>query len=202
MRLPNGSGPLMPPTAVPIRAEEGDGRRPHLHREDLADRQAGGARAGRGEEETATRSARRGRQRQQRPQHRRGEVAADDHRLAPDRVEEAPSGAGARADSAARRRFPPLPGGVRPVIAKLLYKPFGTILGALAGLLAGAIFKRIWAMVSEEEDAPKATESDYGWSQVVTAAALEGAVFAAVKAVVDRGGAQAFRKLTGVWPGD
>ena len=34
------------------------------------------------------------------------------------------------------------------------------------------------------------------------AAALQGAIFALVKAAVDRGGAEGFRKLTGVWPGD
>jgi hypothetical protein len=34
------------------------------------------------------------------------------------------------------------------------------------------------------------------------AAALQGATFALVKAAVDRGGAEGFRKLTGVWPGD
>jgi hypothetical protein len=37
---------------------------------------------------------------------------------------------------------------------------------------------------------------------VLLAAALEGAVFAAVKAAFERGGAKGFRRLTGVWPGD
>ena len=30
----------------------------------------------------------------------------------------------------------------------------------------------------------------------------QGAIFGLVKAAVDRGGAQGFQKLTGVWPGD
>jgi hypothetical protein len=34
------------------------------------------------------------------------------------------------------------------------------------------------------------------------AAALQGAIFAFVKAAVDRGGAEGFRKMTGVWPGE
>jgi hypothetical protein len=35
----------------------------------------------------------------------------------------------------------------------------------------------------------------------VSAAVLQGAIFAGVKAVVDRGGAVATRRLTGTWPG-
>jgi hypothetical protein len=57
-------------------------------------------------------------------------------------------------------------------------------------------------MVSDDEDAPKATRAGDPWTRVLVAAALEGAVFAAVKAAFERSGAQAFRKATGVWPGD
>jgi len=84
----------------------------------------------------------------------------------------------------------------------LLYKPFGIIFGVLGGLLGGVIFKQIWKLVSDEEDAPAAKESEYTWAEVLPAAALQGAIFALVKAAVDRGGAQGFQKLTGVWPGD
>ena len=85
---------------------------------------------------------------------------------------------------------------------KLLYKPFGIIFGVLGGLIGGAIFKQVWKRVSGEEDAPAAKESEYTWAEVLPAAALQGAIFALVKAAVDRGGAQGFQKLTGVWPGD
>ena len=85
---------------------------------------------------------------------------------------------------------------------KLLYKPFGIIFGVLGGLIGGAIFKQIWKLVSGEEDAPAAKESEYTWAEVLPAAAAQGAIFALVKAAVDRGGAQGFQKLTGVWPGD
>ncbi|HYI38036.1 MAG TPA: DUF4235 domain-containing protein [Thermoleophilaceae bacterium] len=85
---------------------------------------------------------------------------------------------------------------------KLLYKPFGILFGVLGGLIGGAIFKQIWKLVSGEEDAPAAKESEYTWAEVLPAAALQGAIFALVKAAVDRGGAQGFQKLTGVWPGD
>jgi hypothetical protein len=35
----------------------------------------------------------------------------------------------------------------------------------------------------------------------VLVAALQGAIFGAIKAIVDRGGAYGFRRLTGSWPG-
>ena len=84
----------------------------------------------------------------------------------------------------------------------LLYKPFGIVFGVLGGLIGGAIFKQVWKLVSGEDDAPAAKESEYTWAEVLPAAALQGAIFALVKAAVDRGGAQGFQKLTGVWPGD
>jgi hypothetical protein len=85
---------------------------------------------------------------------------------------------------------------------KLLYKPIGTMFGVLAGLVAGAIFKRVWRVLGKESDTPDAKDQQRGWSEVVAAAAIEGAVFGSVKAVVDRAGAVGFQRLTGVWPGD
>jgi hypothetical protein len=40
-----------------------------------------------------------------------------------------------------------------------------------------------------------------GWREILTAAALQGAIVALDKAAVDRGAAEGIRKLTGVWPG-
>ena len=87
-------------------------------------------------------------------------------------------------------------------MAKLLYRPLGIAFSVLGGILAGAVFKQIWKRVSGEEEAPKAKESEYGWREILPAAALQGTIFGLVKAGVDRGGAEGFRKLTGVWPGD
>ena len=87
-------------------------------------------------------------------------------------------------------------------MAKLIYRPFGLLLGVLGGMLAGAVFKQLWKRVSSKEDPPKPKESEYGWRELLAAAALQGALFALVKAAVDRSGARAFEKLTGSWPGD
>ncbi|MER7176425.1 DUF4235 domain-containing protein [Streptomyces mesophilus] len=85
--------------------------------------------------------------------------------------------------------------------SKIAYKPVGMALGALSGVLAGAVFKEVWKRVANEEDAPDATDEHRTWREVLTAAVLQGAIFAGVKAAVDRGGATATRRLTGVWPG-
>jgi hypothetical protein len=86
-------------------------------------------------------------------------------------------------------------------MAKLVYKPLGLVLSVLGGIVAGAIFKRAWRMVAHEDEAPKATDAGKGWTEVLSAAAGQGAVFGAVKAVIDRAGATGFARLTGVWPG-
>ncbi|HEY5985302.1 MAG TPA: DUF4235 domain-containing protein [Streptosporangiaceae bacterium] len=84
---------------------------------------------------------------------------------------------------------------------KLVYKPVSLLVSLLAGLLAGAIFKQMWKVAAREEDAPKATDEERGWREVLIAAAIEGAIFAVVKAALDRGAATGARSLTGTWPG-
>ena len=84
---------------------------------------------------------------------------------------------------------------------KLLYKPFGLVASVLGGLLAGAVFKRIWRGLANEDEAPQAKDRDRTWHEVIAAAAIQGALFAAVKALIDRAGASGYAKLTGVWPG-
>ena len=85
---------------------------------------------------------------------------------------------------------------------KALYTPFGILFSVVGGLIGGVTFKQIWKLAAGEEDAPGARQSEYGWREVLPAAALQGAIFGLVKAVLDRKGAQGFQKLTGVWPGD
>ena len=86
--------------------------------------------------------------------------------------------------------------------AKLAYRPIGLIGGILAGVVSGALFKQIWKWVSHQDDAPTALQSEYSMREVVLAAAIQGAIFAATKAAIDRAGARSFTRLTGTWPGD
>ena len=85
---------------------------------------------------------------------------------------------------------------------KLLYRPIGLLVSVFGGILAGAMFKQVWRRVADEDDPPSAKDSSRSWAEVLPAAALQGAVFAFVKAAVDRGGLKGFEKATGVWAGD
>ncbi len=84
---------------------------------------------------------------------------------------------------------------------RLLYRGAGALLSVLGGIAASFLFSRVWTLLTREDDAPKATDRRRGWGEVMAAAALEGAIFGLVKAVLDRGGAEGFRKATGEWPG-
>jgi len=86
-------------------------------------------------------------------------------------------------------------------VKKLMYKPFSLAFGVAGGVLAGMVFKQVWKRIAGEDEAPEATSPDYTWAEVLAAAALQGAIFAVVKAAVDRGGAVGVQKLTGEWPG-
>ncbi len=86
--------------------------------------------------------------------------------------------------------------------AQLAYRPVGLLASLAAGSLAAAIFKQIWKRVADEDDAPDALQSEYSLGSVLLAACIQGAIFAVVKALIDRGGARGFEKLTGSWPGN
>jgi hypothetical protein len=82
---------------------------------------------------------------------------------------------------------------------KMAYKPVSMLLGVAAGALAGAAFRRVWREFSDQ-DAPNATDEDRDWGEILAAAALQGVIFAVVRAVAERGGAAGMRRLTGDWP--
>jgi hypothetical protein len=86
------------------------------------------------------------------------------------------------------------------MVGKVAYKPVGLVAGAAAGLLAGVLFKQLWRGLSGEDEAPGPTDEDRGWTEILLAAALQGAIFGLVRAAVDRGGAVAVRRTTGDWP--
>jgi Protein of unknown function (DUF4235) len=85
---------------------------------------------------------------------------------------------------------------------KVLYRPLSLLVSVLGGLVAGAVFKQIWKLAAHEDDAPQATDADRGWREILIAAALQGAIFAVIKAALDRTAAEGTQKLTGTWPGD
>ncbi|CAL9627115.1 DUF4235 domain-containing protein [Streptomyces sp. enrichment culture] len=84
----------------------------------------------------------------------------------------------------------------------IAYKPLGFVLGYAGGTLSGLAFRRTWRALRHEDDAPDPLDRDRGWGEILLAAALQGAIFAAVRSVVDRSGAKAVERRTGIWPGD
>jgi len=86
--------------------------------------------------------------------------------------------------------------------AKIVYRPIGLLGGVLAGTVSGVVFKQVWKRIANADDAPGALQSEYRMREVVLAAAIQGAIFAATKAAIDRAGARGFTALTGTWPGD
>ncbi|MGM9380982.1 DUF4235 domain-containing protein [Streptomyces antibioticus] len=82
----------------------------------------------------------------------------------------------------------------------LVYQPVGFLFGWAGGLLAGYAFRTAWRALRHEDDAPDALDRDRGWGEVILAAAVQGAIFAAARSAADRTGAVAIERRTGVWP--
>ncbi|MFF3689640.1 DUF4235 domain-containing protein [Streptomyces sp. NPDC002187] len=85
--------------------------------------------------------------------------------------------------------------------SKVAYKPVGLALGAVSSAVAIAVFKQVWKVLGHDDGAPDATDRDRSWPEILVAATLQGAIFAGVKAAVDRGGASTVHRLTGAWTG-
>jgi hypothetical protein len=84
---------------------------------------------------------------------------------------------------------------------KLLFAPIGIIGGLAAGFVGKKVFEQAWSIV-DDEDPPKPDEREATVGKLVLAAALEGAVFRAVRALFDHGTRSAFASVTGSWPGE
>jgi len=87
-------------------------------------------------------------------------------------------------------------------MAKLMYRLLSMLVSFGGGLLATAIFKKIWKLTPGADEAPESTDASKGWAEVLTAAALHGAIFAVVTASIERLAAVGTRSLTGTWPGE
>ena len=81
-----------------------------------------------------------------------------------------------------------------------VYKPVGFALSWTSGTLASLAFRKVWKAVRNEDDAPDALDPDRRLGEILLASAVQGAIFATVRSVVDRAGARAIERRTGVWP--
>jgi hypothetical protein len=86
-------------------------------------------------------------------------------------------------------------------VGKLMFLPVSIGSGLLAGLIGKKMFQLIWGAIDDEE-APKAEHRYISVPKLVAALAIEGALFALIKGLVDHGSRHAFARATGAWPGE
>lgn len=88
--------------------------------------------------------------------------------------------------------------------AKILYRPWGLVASVIGGLVASRIFQQVWKRLDPQgtDDPPKPLQSEYRLRKILLAALVQGAIFSVVRALISRGGARAFERWTGEWPGD
>jgi hypothetical protein len=84
---------------------------------------------------------------------------------------------------------------------KVLFTPFSIIGGLIAGFIAKKIFDQLWGLIDEEEP-PDSKHRDIEWGKLLVAAAIQGAIFRAVKEASDHYSRRAFAGVTGSWPGE
>lgn len=82
-------------------------------------------------------------------------------------------------------------------LTKALYLPLSIVSSVAGGMLAGAVFSRLWKRVDDSgQDPPKPKDLDRPGREVLLAAALQGVLFGIVRALVDRAGAKGYRAIT------
>jgi hypothetical protein len=84
---------------------------------------------------------------------------------------------------------------------RFLFLPFSIVAGLVAGFLSKKLFDGIWRLVDDEE-APEPEHKEISVPKLALGLAIEGAVFRAVRGLVDHQARRAFYGATGSWPGD
>jgi len=84
---------------------------------------------------------------------------------------------------------------------KLLFLPFSILAGLVAGFTSKKLFDAIWRLVDDQE-APEPEHKEISVGKLALALIVEGAVFRAVRGLVDHGARRGFYNLTGSWPGE
>ena len=89
--------------------------------------------------------------------------------------------------------------------AKILYRPWGLVASlarwpdraARSSSRSGSD-----STLRAPTTRPSRCESEYRLRKILIAAAVQGAIFTVVRALINRGGARVFERWTGEWPGD
>jgi Protein of unknown function (DUF4235) len=86
-------------------------------------------------------------------------------------------------------------------MAKVLFIPVSLGAGLLAGFVSKKLFDGAWGLIDEEEP-PSGKHRDIDWRKLILAAAVQGAIFRAVREASDHYSRRAFARTTGTWPGE
>ena len=84
---------------------------------------------------------------------------------------------------------------------RLMFAPVGILAGLLAGFAGKLAFDKIWALVDDQEP-PEPEHRDISVAKMVSALAIQGAIFRAVRGIVEHGARRGFQRWTGAWPGE
>ena len=84
---------------------------------------------------------------------------------------------------------------------KFVFMPISIGGGLLAGMLARKVFDQIWGLFDEEEP-PDSKYREIDWTKLLIAAAIQGAIFRALKEATDHASRRAFARTTDTWPGE
>jgi Protein of unknown function (DUF4235) len=87
------------------------------------------------------------------------------------------------------------------LILKIMFLPFSVGGGLLAGFAGKKLFELFWGLIDEEEP-PEPEHRRITLWKLAAALAIEGAVFRAVRGLVDHFSREGFAHLTGSWPGE
>ena len=84
---------------------------------------------------------------------------------------------------------------------KFIFMPISIGGGLLAGFAAKKVFDQVWGLFDEEEP-PDSRHREIQWPKLLIAAAIQGAIFRAMKEATDHASRRAFARSTGKWPGE
>jgi Protein of unknown function (DUF4235) len=85
-------------------------------------------------------------------------------------------------------------------MSKIIFLPVSIVAGLLSGQIGKKLFDLVWRRIDKEAP-PRAEQRAINPGKLVLALAIEGALFRAVKGLVDHASREGFAKVTGVWPG-
>jgi hypothetical protein len=84
---------------------------------------------------------------------------------------------------------------------KFLFMPVSIIGGLIAGQIGSRIFDALWGLIDDQEP-PDSKHREISLGKMLVAAMIQGAIFRAVRKLVDHQSRRAFYGALGTWPGE